>query len=327
MNLFDTSRQPFRSPWTDARLIHERAIALGFAIDRSTYNSYSSHARSYAYFCQIHNRPLDPTEENLSFYIVFMAHHISANSLPSYLSGICNQLECYFPDIRANRASTLVKRTLAGCVRLYGHEVVRKSPLTPQDLHRVLNGLTTHHDDLLFAAQLLTGFHALLRLGELVFPDTTTLRNHRKIALRHTVVLFDDGFGFLLPSHKADRNFEGSRIIIKPFPNCPNPLSTFKSYLSVRDARFPLKPELWLRANGSIPTRSWFIQQLRTFFPSDIAGQSMRAGGATTLAEAGVPSDQIQAIGRWASEAWKIYIRKNPVLITALRFGGSVGFW
>jgi len=187
--------------------------------------------------------------------------------------------------------------------------------------------MTTHHDDLLFVAQLLTGFHALLRLGELAFPDLISLRDHRKISLRHTVILLEDGFGFLLPGHKADRNFEGSRIIIKPFPHCPDPTTRFKSYLASRDSLFRLRPELWLRADGSIPMRSWFIQQLRTFFPSNIAGQSMRAGGATTLAEAGVPAEQIQAIGRWASDAWKIYIRKNPVLITALRFGGSVGFW
>lgn len=46
----------------------------------------------------------------------------------------------------------------------------------------------------------------------------------------------------------------------------------------------------------------------------------MRAGGATSLAENSVPPNLIQAIGRWASSAFQIYIRKNPVLLQALLF-------
>ena len=60
---------------------------------------------------------------------------------------------------------------------------------------------------------------------------------------------------------------------------------------------------------------------MRTFFADDVAGQSMRSGGATSLAENGVPPNLIQAIGRWASSAFQIYIRKNPVLLQALLFG------
>ena len=47
----------------------------------------------------------------------------------------------------------------------------------------------------------------------------------------------------------------------------------------------------------------------------------MRAGGATSLAEAGVPPNTIQAIGRWALDTFQIYIRKNPVLLQAMLFG------
>jgi hypothetical protein len=46
----------------------------------------------------------------------------------------------------------------------------------------------------------------------------------------------------------------------------------------------------------------------------------LRAGGATSLAEAGVPPATIQAMGRWSSHAFQIYIRKNPVVLHALLF-------
>ena len=73
-----------------------------------------------------------------------------------------------------------------------------------------------------------------------------------------------------------------------------------------------------------LPTRHWFLTRLRRFFPKEIAGQSIRSGSATSLAEAGADLATIQAIGRWSSEAFRIYIRKNPVLIHAILFGRSV---
>ena len=75
-------------------------------------------------------------------------------------------------------------------------------------------------------------------------------------------------------------------------------------------------------ANGAVPTRQFFISRHRQFFNRDVAGQSMRAGGATSLAENGVPPSLIQLIGRWTSDAFFIYIHKSPVLIQALLYSG-----
>ena len=69
--------------------------------------------------------------------------------------------------------------------------------------------------------------------------------------------------------------------------------------------------------------RSWFIRCLASVFPnSNVSGHLMRAGGATSLAAAGVPPDRIRAIGCWRSSAWEHYIRKNPALLQALLFHG-----
>jgi hypothetical protein len=50
-------------------------------------------------------------------------------------------------------------------------------------------------------------------------------------------------------------------------------------------------------------------------------GHSLRSGGATALALMGVCDDLIQAIGRWASDTFRIYIWKHPVLLQALIHG------
>lgn len=76
---------------------------------------------------------------------------------------------------------------------------------------------------------------------------------------------------------------------------------------------------LWVREDGSTPTRSWFTGRLRDSLGTSIGGYSMRAGGATLLAEFGTAPQLIQAAGRWKSEdAWVAYVRKHPVLIQAL---------
>ena len=166
-----------------------------------------------------------------------------------------------------------------------------------------------------------TGFHALLRLGELVFPDKRRLRNYKKIALRHTVSVTPTHYSFFLPSHKADPFFEGNTILIQKNNTSTSPYQPFLSYLGSRDRLFPIHPELWLTSSGRVPIRHWFIKRLRSFFPKEIAGQSLRSGGATSLAEAGADLATIQAAGRWASKAFTIYIRKNPVLLHAVIFG------
>jgi hypothetical protein len=317
------SRQRARVAWTRERLLRERSLALGQAIDTSTWKNYGSALNSYLTFVRIHNFPVEPTPDTLSFFTVFMCHHIKPNSVDTYLSGICHQLEPYFPSVREIRNSMLCKRTLTGCKRLRGVPTQRKRALTMYDLHLVIDHYSNSqsHDDFLFLSQLITGFFGLMRLGELTVSDDKSLIDHRKITSRTSVSVSENDYRFFLPGHKADRFFEGNTVIIQRHNIAINPLTFFKKYLSSRDRLFPFSSDLWLRADGSRPSRSFFIRRMQLFFQSDVAGQSMRAGGATSLAENGVPPNLIQAIGRWASSAFQIYIRKNPVLLQALLFG------
>lgn len=326
MNTERPSRQPTRQPWTLARLVHERAVFLGSALDRSTRLTYSSALNSYLNFCRLHRFPIEPTAETLSFFVTFTSHFVKPSTVDSYLSGIASQLEPHFPHARLNRNSRLVANTLAGAKRLRGSPTSRKAPLRLDDLSLVVSSmpLPPSLDDLLFCAQLLTGFHGLLRLGELCVADQPALRNPRKLSLRHTVRVSPTSFSFALPGHKADRFFEGNQILVLNNPSrFPNPYDIFSQYLRARDSLFPYHPQLWIDSAGQSPQRRWFISRLRLFFPSSIAGQSMRAGGATALAIAGAPPHIIQAAGRWASDTFQIYIRKNPVLLQALLHPGS----
>lgn len=313
------ARQPKRARWSLERLNHERAIALGYAIDPRSNLSYTSALNSYITFCNLHEFPVQPTESTMSYFIVYMCHHIRPQSVDSYLSGICNQLEPYFPNIREIRSSILVARTLKGCKRLKGTTVNRKLPISRDHIQLAIDqyGNSPIYDDKLWLCQFLCGFDALLRVAEFTMPDNVKARNWKKFSRCASVQWFKDdtAISFLLPAHKGDTIFEGNRIIIVT----ATVIRAFHAYVSARDSHFPLHPALWVRADGTVPTRDWFVKRLRQLIPdSHYGGQSLRAGGATALAENGTLPHIIQARGRWSSEAFRIYIRKNPVLLQAM---------
>ncbi|KIO32034.1 hypothetical protein M407DRAFT_44825, partial [Tulasnella calospora MUT 4182] len=239
---------PIRAPWTLEKLRQERAIAIGAALDHSSVKAYNSHLQSYLTFCKSHNFPVQPTPDTLSFYTVYMCHHIKPTSVDSYLSGICSSLEPYYPEVRKLRKHPLVSRTLTGMKKLRGTAAHRKSPLTDPHLRTFLSrygGDNASHDDILFLAIIFVGFHGLMRLGELTWPDRRETRSWRKVIMRRSVRFpSPTAFSFLLPYHKADRLYQGN---------------------------------------------------MRRLHPNILV-----------------------AMGRWASSAFQIYIRKNPVLLHSL---------
>jgi hypothetical protein len=315
--------RPPRETWTHERLLRERAIAIACAVEPSSATSYSSAVNSYFNFCTTHSLPVEPTPDTLSFFAVYMAHHIKPKSVLSYLSGICNQLEPFFPDVRSHRRHWLVTKTLAGCRKMLPSSTSRKRPITRSELAAVVRkyAASTSFDDILFLAILLTGFHGLLRLGELTWPDNKKLCDYRKVVMRSSVQVNSKSFQFTLPGHKADRLFEGSQVLIQSTELDDDAWRPFTTYLALRDKCFPFRAELWLKEDRSIPTRSWFLQRFRRHFSGNVGGHSLRAGGATALAEAGVPPHMIQAIGRWSSDAFQIYIRQHPVVLAAHLYG------
>ncbi|KAF8814048.1 hypothetical protein BYT27DRAFT_7219960 [Phlegmacium glaucopus] len=217
-----------------------------------------------------------------------MCHHINPRSVASYLSGISQQLEPYFPVIQEAQCSPLVEQTLKGCMHIKGVTTKQKQALTPSDLDSVIHSLqhSNIHNDQLFLAMLLTGFFTLLRLGELTFPHEKDLQSWQKISKCSLVHLTPKFYEFQLPSHKEDRFFKGNHIIT-------------------------LFSHLWMTLDGSVPTRHFFC-------PVSIIFSAMTS--AATRCEPAGPPSIIQPMGRWSSDTFLIYIQKNPVLIQALLY-------
>ncbi|KIJ30473.1 hypothetical protein M422DRAFT_187157, partial [Sphaerobolus stellatus SS14] len=162
------------------------AITLGNTLEPSTTSAYKSHLKSYLVFCQNHNFPVEPTINTLSFYVVYMCHHLRPAAVGTYLSGICHLLEPYYPNVREACSSPMVSCSLAGMKKFRGLQPTNcKRALTHKDLLSIVNylAINSSYEDCLFITMLLTGFFSLLCLGELTFPDNICKRSFKKITM------------------------------------------------------------------------------------------------------------------------------------------------
>jgi hypothetical protein len=248
-----------------------------------------------------------------------MSHHIQLRSVATYLSGVCSELASAFPAVREVRRLPSVSKTLQGCLRQFRSPPACKLPLTADHLLSFSRSLhPPSHDDLLFLSLTFCGFLALHRLGELVDHHNPALRSVCKRILRNSVSCSPELLSYHLPAHKADHFFEGNVVIITHATSAPlDPLPVFRAYLRSRDLRYRLRLFLWLDSQGAVPTRAWYLAWLHALLPCSFGGHSLRSGGATFFASRGWSYDRIQTLGRWASDAFRVYIYKHPVLLHA----------
>jgi hypothetical protein len=105
-------RQPIRQPFPMVKLRRLLGLALENTWDVSTRKVYRSHLISYLQFVKAHKLNLEPTEDTLALYIMYMSNHIKPTSVEVYLTGIIHHLAPYYPSARSIRNSTVIKQTL-----------------------------------------------------------------------------------------------------------------------------------------------------------------------------------------------------------------------
>jgi hypothetical protein len=251
------SKQPIREAWTLERLQYEHLVVLGAVLESTMASAYDSHLNSYLNFCRLHNHDVKPMEDTMSFFIVWLAHHIEPRSVDTYLSGIVSQLEPHFPRVHDVHMSLLVSRTLKGCKKHLSKPINHKQPLSNNNLALVVDTLTSSdlYDDILFVAMLVTGFKTLQRLGKLVWPDVLKHQSYQKLPLHHTLHVDHNSASYMLPYQKNSALGCSCQILLLAEEEAwINPLALFNRYISMRNQQFPYHLQIWLTTWGTTPT-------------------------------------------------------------------------
>lgn len=117
----------------------------------------------------------------------------------------------------------------------------RKHVLVISDICNIVEHFSDSrlHDDLLFVAILTTSFHTLLHLGEMTFPNDTSIRDQRKVVKCSSLVFHPLCYEFVLLAHKADKTFEGNRVVVYAFNASFDLCPSFSCYLLSHNHLFP----------------------------------------------------------------------------------------
>ena len=301
-------------------LIYERQRLWNTALEPTTSLAYERALQSWSTFVTHTRFDFFPSAESLSLFITYRFESV-INVLPC-LSG----LAYYFKAIDRSkweevRSSEEVRRAIRGHAKLYPHVVRKAVPLPLSVLANTLSSLldlSTPYDDLLWGAMATVAFFSCARAAELTTYDSPRFRNENKHSKRSSLRLDHLGFSLLLPYHKGDPLYSGSHLWFSA-ADAGDFLPLISRFLVVRDILFPQQDTLWLKSDGQVPTRRWFVAGLHSRCGTTFSGHSFRSGGATWYALRGASDATIQRLGRWKSSAWTEYIRLQPDLALATR--------
>ncbi|GAA6029109.1 hypothetical protein JCM8097_001603 [Rhodosporidiobolus ruineniae] len=302
-----------------------RDVLVEAALEPRTRRAYARAVRQWTAFALAARVDWVPTADSLADFVAW--RFLTVTTVAQTLSGLANTFEpllglAAWKEIRDSR---LVKQTIVGGTKLRrsAPRLAVPLPFSVADfvLRSALSDPRRSFDAVLFFAMLALGFGTCARGAEIAVPASKKDRNPKKVLKRSTVDIESDSVVVFLPYSKADRTYQGGYLTFVDNALSSAWSASFRRYLRLRDARFPLRGSddfLFLRRDGSPPTRPWFVSMLKSTFGSQYTGHSLRAGGATHLVLSGWPPEDVRRHGRWRSETWDHYIRISPAVAVAV---------
>ena len=101
------------------------------------------------------------------------------------------------------------------------------------------------------------------------------------------------------------------------------PVEAWRMWRKYVNADAPLSPDLPLFSfrSGKLPTPTWLNNKIRWLLRNDVhygslqvLSHSFRAGLVSVLARLGISEEKIKVIGRWKSNAWKLYAKSGRMV-------------
>lgn len=205
--------------------------------------------------------------------------------------------------------SEMVKQVLAGAKRMLAHKKIKKEPITPEILSQLVDrfaGEKADLDDVRVITWCLIGFAGFLRYSELA-------------ALKESdVLIFPDHMEIFIESSKTDQYRDGAWVVIARTATKICPVNMTERYISLGEISGSPDQHLFrgithtkngvkLRKKGGLSytrMRELLLEKIEAIGlnPKLYGLHSLRAGGATAAANAGVPDRLFKRHGRWRSE-------------------------
>ncbi len=164
-------------------------------------------------------------------------------------------------------------------------------------------------------------FGAFLRIGEFTYfiQDLQEDDFGQWFLTRRSVKLHEDHFELTLPASKTDPFRHGITLTVAATDDIACPVKAMRRLFQ----EWPDPPEAPLfQASNGVFIRTMITGVLRLALrlagiSGHYSGHSFRRGAATSAREAGLSNEEIQLLGRWKSECYRLYIATHPSRILA----------
>lgn len=294
---------------------------------QSTRRNYDTPRRKYMTFCALaglrhpSGSCLPAKPRWLIEWVTSLAGRVKVKTIKLYLCGLKSyHIDLGFPviafqDDRLERVTQGIKREHAEPGRR------DRSPLTRDCLLKILRHLRyPSFSNITLRAAFTLAFASFLRVGEFTYQkaDLELGPNFRNWFLtKSSIQISEDGshMAVNLPASKTDPFRQGVEIIVAASGDDACPVKAMSDFLGADRHRPPLEPLFTADPARRLPfTREHVIYQLRKLATAAGLGagawngHSFRRGEATWAAGVGLPEQQIQALGRWTSAAYRSYI-------------------
>jgi hypothetical protein len=246
---------------------------------------------------------------------------VRAKTIKAYLTGLrSHHVDVGYSgsEVEAFRHPTL-QRVIAGIRRLQGDSQTRKRRPITRDLlllllrqfdQSTIKAATWH-------ASFCLAFAGFLRMGEFTWAQSDRTPDFKQWHLtRGSVIFLDEALELTLPSSKTDPFRRGMTLTIA----ATGDEACARTSLNNLVTRFPAPLLAPLFDPGYPYTRTHVTEVLRnTLATLNIKGHysshSFRRGAATSARRAGLSEEEIQLLGRWKSESYRLYIEAQPSYI------------
>lgn len=256
---------------------------------------------------------------------------VKPDTVQSYLSGIKSyhiDRRLSLSDFDSPRMALIIK----GGKRLFSSKKRNRRPITKDILEKITEDEPLTLDDLNADTAFKVAWAGFLRLGEITYTATEAKKTSFKdTKVTRSDISFSEGDQYAilrLKRSKTDTEHTGVQIVLAAMGEKTCPVNALRR-LFIQDPH-PANAPLF-RFSSSAFSRQNVVAILKKRIASiglsntSFSGHSFRKGAAQHAADHGILDENIQRLGRWTSNAFKLYFTTTPETLFNLNLSFQKG--
>ena len=279
---------------------------IDVALATNSHRTYNTAVTQYTRYCsQTNIRPIPLNNNTIESYVVHLAKRVGYKTIEAYLCGI--QFHATIRGHHEKIADMPRLGLILRCIRRAlgtKHTRPRREPITLAHLHRIYTHLELTHtlqNATMMKAAFTLAYFAMLRVSE--YTSTTGRSFDKDCNLLMSDIYISGEIACIhIKSSKTDPFRTGVTLRIATTHHAICPLRYLRQYSSMRGLE---EGPLFRHHNGAFLVRHDVAKVIKDCLKAPkLNTHSLRIGGASNLANIGVPDYAIQILGRWRSDAY-----------------------